>query len=90
MQASRGSRVPAVLNADLRDEDAFAAAALGQAEMSFYRRLVHASGLSARGARRLLRVSRTIADLEGAERVGEIHLSEAVAFRMPEGDASGG
>jgi hypothetical protein len=28
--------------------------------------------------------SRTIADLEGAERVTEIHLSGAIAFRMSE------
>jgi magnesium chelatase family protein len=38
-------------------------------------------GLSARGVTRVLRVGRTIADLEGAERIGEEHLGEAVQYR---------
>ena len=75
------------LNADLPDRVAWDLARLGPPEIAFYRRLVESAGLSARGARRLLRVSRTIADLEGAERVSEIHLSEAVAFRMSEDHA---
>jgi magnesium chelatase family protein len=73
------------LNADLRDSDVIRSAALGSAEWAFYRRLVESVGLSGRGTRRLLRVSRTIADLEGVASVGEIHLSEALAFRLPDG-----
>jgi magnesium chelatase family protein len=80
-RARRGGEAGA-LNADLADGEALAAAGLSAREVAFYRRLVQSVALSARGARRLLRVSRTIADLEGAERVGEIHLSEAVAFRL--------
>ncbi|GLK79279.1 YifB family Mg chelatase-like AAA ATPase [Methylopila turkensis] len=37
--------------------------------------------LSARGYHRVLRVARTIADLDGAETVGRIHLAEALAYR---------
>jgi len=37
--------------------------------------------LSARGYHRVLRVARTIADLEGADRVGEVHVSEALRYR---------
>jgi magnesium chelatase family protein len=37
--------------------------------------------LSASGYHRMLRVARTIADLEGAERVGEAHVSEALRYR---------
>ena len=37
--------------------------------------------LSARGYHRVLRVARTIADLEMSETVGEAHLSEALQFR---------
>jgi magnesium chelatase family protein len=37
--------------------------------------------LSARGFHRVLRVARTIADLDGAETVGRIHLAEALSYR---------
>jgi magnesium chelatase family protein len=37
--------------------------------------------LSARGFHRVLRVARTIADLSGAERVGRIHVAEALSYR---------
>ena len=44
----------------------------------------HTLGLSARGYHHVLRVSRTIADLDGAEKIGETHVSEALCFRCGE------
>lgn len=41
--------------------------------------------LSARGRHRVLRVARTIADLAGSERVGELHLLSALALREDTG-----
>ena len=38
-------------------------------------------GLSARGYHHILRVARTIADLEGEEIIGEAHVNEAIIFR---------
>jgi magnesium chelatase family protein len=37
--------------------------------------------LSARGYHRVLRVARTLADLDGAETIGRLHLAEALSYR---------
>ncbi|HVG52128.1 MAG TPA: ATP-binding protein, partial [Xanthobacteraceae bacterium] len=38
--------------------------------------------LTARGYHRVLRVARTLADLDGAEKVGRIHIAEALSYRV--------
>ena len=40
-------------------------------------------GLSARGYHRVLRVARTLADLEGSPAVGRRHVAEALSYRRP-------
>lgn len=52
-------------------------------------RLFEKSLLSARGYHRILRVAQTIADIEGAERVEERHVSEAFQYRLRESGATG-
>ena len=47
-------------------------------------------GLSARAHDRIRKVARTIADLEGAPRVTELHVAEALHFRLASRSASGG
>ncbi len=39
-------------------------------------------GLSARGYHRVLRVARTIADLDGAAEVRKPHVAEALSYRI--------
>jgi magnesium chelatase family protein len=39
-------------------------------------------GFSARAYHRVLKVARTLADLDGADKVGRIHLAEAISYRM--------
>jgi magnesium chelatase family protein len=37
--------------------------------------------LSARGYHRVLKVARSLADLDGADKVGRVHLAEALSYR---------
>jgi magnesium chelatase family protein len=49
--------------------------------MTLLRDAADAMRLSARGYHRVLRVARTLADLDGAETVGRLHLAEALSYR---------
>ncbi len=48
------------------------------------RRAYQEGTLSARGHQRILRVARTVADLDGSERVRAVHVNEALALRQDE------
>ncbi len=48
-------------------------------------RVAERFGLSARGYHRVLRVARTIADLDGSTTVRQPHIAEAVSYRLPFG-----
>jgi magnesium chelatase family protein len=52
------------------------------AGMALLRDAADSMRLSARGYHRVLRVARTLADLDGAERVGRVHLAEALSYRV--------
>lgn len=50
-------------------------------EEAFLQEVYQKLGLSARGCQRLLKVARTIADLDGKVQIGREHLSEAAGYR---------
>jgi magnesium chelatase family protein len=56
-------------------------AALDATGLKLLRDAAEAMHLSARGYHRVLKVARTIADLDGAEAIGRPHLAEALAYR---------
>lgn len=51
------------------------------AGMTLLRDAADAMRLSARGYHRVLRVARTLADLDGADTIGRLHLAEALSYR---------
>src|SRR3569832_943271 len=51
------------------------------AGLALLRDAAGAMHLSARGYHRVLRVARTLADLDGAEKVGRVHFAEALSYR---------
>ncbi len=57
---------------------------LGEKETNFLKEVFEAKNMSARAYHRILKVSRTIADLEGSEEIRIPHLLEAVGFRSLE------
>ncbi len=71
-----------VVNAQVRAADLLAHCALGAPERALLARAVERMRLSARGYHRILRVARSIADLDGgAACVSREHLAEALQFR---------
>ena len=72
------------LNAQLQGRALRACVALDAAGSRMLAKALEKLTLTARGFDRLLRVSRTIADLEGAEAVSAEHLAEALQFRGTE------
>lgn len=55
---------------------------LGREEQELAERIYHSLRLSARAYHRILKVSRTIADLAGADAIGTEHLEEACLYRI--------
>lgn len=68
-------------NAALGQSETMAACRLGEGDQALLERAVEALQLSARSMHRILRVARTIADLDGAAAIGTAHVTEAIGLR---------
>lgn len=69
-------------NADMGAGDVKRYCVLGKAELGYMERMFAALQLSARAYHRILKVARTIADLDDSDRIGEMHLAEAICYRQ--------
>jgi len=69
-------------NADLNAKELSKYCVLGDKEERLVERIYEQMELSVRSLHRIIKVSRTIADLEGALRITERHLSEAVFYKQ--------
>ncbi|MDE7283135.1 MAG: YifB family Mg chelatase-like AAA ATPase [Lachnospiraceae bacterium] len=69
-------------NTDMGVEDIRKYCALGLAEERLIEQFFQKLNLTARGYHRILKVARTIADLDGAKNIGEAHLTEALCYRV--------
>ena len=85
LQTERLARFGARTNAEIPDSVLDAQVAATPDARALVGRAVDGLGLSARGARRVLRVARTVADLAGDERIGPNAVAEALAYRSEDG-----
>lgn len=82
IQNQRFKGMPGIFfNAQLTPKGIETTCALDKGGRAFMEKTYQKLQLSARGYHRILKLARTIADLDGAENISLIHLSEAVQYR---------
>ena len=72
-----------VNNGRLRTEAVAKHCRLNSGDRNFFENAAVQLSLSPRGCQRVLKVARTVADLDGAEDITRKHLSESIGFRQP-------
>ena len=77
----RGGDKPGVLNARMSTELLRKYCTPTEEGSNLMKQAFESLGLSARGHDRVLRVARTIADLDGSEQITEDHIAEAIMYR---------
>ncbi len=81
-QRARFAHIPGVYaNAHMRPKDIREHCRLDQGSESLLRTAITRLGFSARAYHRILKIARTIADLDRASDIGTAHISEAIQYR---------
>jgi magnesium chelatase family protein len=86
VQKKRFAGSPTLTNAHMSSRELRQYCPLGKIQTQRMRSAVSELGLSARAHDKVVRVARTIADLEGLEIIEPHHLEEAIQFRMLDRD----
>ena len=81
LQTKRFSHMDIVCNAEMSTKDIKQFCPLTSDSIILLRQAVTQMGLSARSYYRVIKVARTIADLEGSESISQNHVSEALQYR---------
>lgn len=84
IQEKRFHKRSFAFNSEMKAADMDEYCFLGKAEKELMELAYTRLKLSARTYHRVLKVARTIADLEGSDRIREKHISEALAYRLTE------
>lgn len=82
VQTARFADAPFRCNADLSGEALEGWASPDREGRALLTKVAERFGLSARGYHRVLRVARTIADLDGSDTLKKSHVAEAVSYRV--------
>jgi magnesium chelatase family protein len=90
VQYERFSGQPVHCNAQMRTKDLKVHCRLDEACHILLKNAMEKLGLSARAYDRILKVSRTIADLDGSDSIATHHLSEAIQYRSLDRDSWAG
>jgi magnesium chelatase family protein len=83
VKAQRGRRTSSLYNGDLSPKDTETYCALGPEAERILKAAYAAYGFSARQGKKMQRIARTIADIEGSEEILPAHITEAVSYRRP-------
>lgn len=90
MQKERFQKLPYEFNSQIPAGEISTFCKLDEKEKLFMEQAYENMNLSMRGYHRILRVARTVADLEESEKIKISHLSEAICFRISERFYGGG
>ena len=81
-QAKRFENLNIITNSEMSSDQIKTFCQLDEQSKNLLRGAVSAMKLSARGYHRIIKIARTIADLAGQDKIGQMHIAEAIQYRF--------